>query len=78
MIVVDTNVMVRLVVGGADGAAALLLEQDPEWAAPSILMSELHNVLLGYVRRGAITPEQAQTAARLPPELRQLMRRYRK
>lgn len=61
MIVVDTNVMVRLVMGGADGAdAALLLEQDPEWAAPSILMSELHNVLLGYVRRGAITPDQAK------------------
>ena len=61
MIVVDTNVMVRLVVGGADGtAAALLLEQDPEWAAPSILMSELHNVLLGFVRRGAMTSDQAK------------------
>ena len=44
MIVVDTNVMVRLVVGGADGTdAALLFERETEWAAPSILMSELRN-----------------------------------
>ena len=42
MIVVDTNVMVRLVVGGADGTeAALLFERETEWAAPSILMSEV-------------------------------------
>ena len=60
MIVVDTNVMVRLVVGGADGTeAALLFERKTEWAAPSILMSELHNVLVGFVRRGAVTSEQA-------------------
>ncbi|MCY3757488.1 MAG: type II toxin-antitoxin system VapC family toxin [Acidobacteria bacterium] len=61
MIVVDTNVMVRLVVGGADGAdAAALFERDTEWAAPSILMSELHNVLIGFVRRGALTSELAK------------------
>ena len=61
MIVVDTNVMVRLVVGGEGGAdAARLFEREPEWAAPGILMSELHNVLVGFVRRGAVTPEQAK------------------
>ena len=61
MIVVDTNVMVRLVVGGADGTdAALLFERETEWAAPSILMSELRNVLVGFVRRGAVTSEQAK------------------
>ena len=61
MIVVDTNVMVRLVVGGSDGAdAARLFERETEWAAPRILMSELHNVLVGFVRRGAVTPEQAK------------------
>ena len=61
MIVVDTNVMVRLVVGGADGTdAAVLFERETEWAAPSILMSELHNVLIGFVRRGALTSEQAK------------------
>ena len=61
MIVVDTNVVTRLVVGGEDGAdAAALLERDAEWAAPAILVSELRNVLLGFVRRGELTPEQAK------------------
>ena len=61
MIVVDTNVMTRLVVGGEDGAdSKALLEQDAEWAAPGILVSELRNVLLGFVRRGTLTPEQAK------------------
>lgn len=61
MIVVDTNVMVRLVVGGADGTdAAVLFERETEWAAPGILMSELRNVLIGFVRRGALTSEQAK------------------
>ena len=61
MIVVDTNVMTRLVVGGEDGAdSKALLEQDAEWAAPGILVSELRNVLLGFVQRGTLTPEQAK------------------
>ena len=60
MIVVDTNVMVHLVVGGEQGAgAARLLREDGEWAAPGILVSELNNVLVGFVRRGAITADQA-------------------
>ncbi len=60
MIVVDTNVMVKLVVGGADGAeAARLYERDEEWAAPGILLSELRNVLVGYVRRGAMSRRRA-------------------
>ena len=61
MIVVDTNVMVRLVVGGRAGAeAARLCLRDPEWAAPAILMSELRGVLLGLVRRRSITLNQAR------------------
>ncbi len=61
MIVVDTNVMARLLVGGVGGAdAALLFEQDPEWAAPVILMSELRNVLVGLVRRGTLASDQAK------------------
>ena len=61
MIVVDTNVMVRFVVGGRRGAdAARLFLRNPEWAAPMILMSELTNVLLGFVRRGSMTRDQAK------------------
>ena len=61
MIVVDTNVMIHLLMGGEHGPdAALLLQQNPEWATPVILMSELRNVLLGYVRRGALVPDQAK------------------
>lgn len=61
MIVVDTNVMVRLLVGGADSVdATRLFERDPEWAGPVILMSELRNVLVGLVRRGALAPDQAK------------------
>lgn len=61
MIVVDTNVMVRLVVGGPDGAdATRLFVRDPEWAAPVLLMSELRNVLLGFVRRGSVSADQAR------------------
>ena len=61
MIVVDTNVMVHLLMGGEHGPdAALLLQQDPEWAAPVILMSELRNVLLGFVRRGVFVHDHAK------------------
>lgn len=60
MIVVHTNVMVRLVVGGPGGAgAAWLFLRDPEWAAPPLLMSELGDMLVGFVRRGWVTPDQA-------------------
>ena len=61
MIVVDTNVMVRFVM--AEEAAVdvvRLRERDREWAAPAILVSELRNALLGYVRRGDLTSEQAK------------------
>jgi len=62
MIVVDTSVMVRLVVGGRDGEeAARLLRIDPEWAAPAILTSGVRRVLLGLVRGGSLTTDQAKT-----------------
>ena len=61
MIVVHTNVMARLVVGGPGGKdAAWLFLRDPEWAAPPLLMSELRHVLLGFVRRGSVTADQAK------------------
>ena len=50
MIGVDTNGWVRLVVGGSGGArAARLFEREPEWALPTILLNELHNVLVGFI-----------------------------
>ena len=61
MIVVDTGVMLRLVVGGRAGAdAARLFRQDPEWAAPANLITELRTVLLGLVRDRSITADQAK------------------
>ena len=61
MIVVDTNVMASLVVDGENAVdSTALLEQDAEWAAPGILLSELRNVLLGFVRRGDLSPDQAK------------------
>ncbi|MDP2959529.1 MAG: type II toxin-antitoxin system VapC family toxin [Longimicrobiales bacterium] len=60
MIVVDTNVVVYLLTGGERGtAAARLFRQDPVWAAPGILPSELRNVLAGLVRRGHLGLDDA-------------------
>ena len=62
MIVVDTNVMVYFLLGEEWGTdAEQLFKQDPEWAAPVILMSELRNVLLGFVRQGGMGPDQAKS-----------------
>jgi predicted nucleic acid-binding protein len=60
MIVVDTNVMVYLLTGsGPADRAALLLDDDPEWAAPPVLLSELRNVMVGLLRRAEIQPWDA-------------------
>jgi predicted nucleic acid-binding protein len=40
-------------------AAARLLLRDPEWAAPTILLSELRNVLIGLLRRGDLGSSDA-------------------
>ena len=62
MIVADTNVVLQFVVGddGSDDAA-LLYSEDPVWAAPTILVSELRNVLLGFVRRGTLGPDHVKS-----------------
>ena len=60
VIVVDTNVIAHLYLPCEHTQAAeALLESDPEWAAPVLWRSELRNVLAGYIRRGALTFEQA-------------------
>ena len=62
MIVADTNVVVQFVVGDDGSAdAARLHSEDPVWAAPTILIGELRNVLLGFVRRGVLGPDHVKS-----------------
>ena len=65
MIVVDSNVLAYLYLPGEYTAAAeALLEHDPEWAAPMLWRSEFRNILVGYMRRKAISFEQANSLQR--------------
>ena len=65
MIVVDSNMLAYLYLPGEYTAAAeALLEQDPDWAAPILWRSEFRNILAGYIRRKAITFEQAKSLQR--------------
>ena len=65
MIVVDSNVVAYLYLPGDYTAAAeALLEQDSDWAAPILWRSEFRNILAGYMRRQAITFEQANSLQR--------------
>lgn len=60
MIVVDSNILAYLYLPGDFSARAeALLEQEPEWSAPPLWRSEFRNILLGYLRRGALSLEQA-------------------
>lgn len=65
MIVIDSNVLAYLYLPGEQTASAeALLEQDAEWAAPILWRSEFRNILAGYMRRKAITFEQANSLQR--------------
>lgn len=65
MIVVDSNVLAYLYLPGEYTAAAeALLEQDGDWACPILWRSEFRNILAGYMRRKAITFEQANSLQR--------------
>lgn len=65
MIVVDSNVLAYLYLPGEYTAAAeALLEQDCDWAAPILWRSEYRNILAGYMRRKAISFEQANSLQR--------------
>ena len=60
MIVVDTSVVAYLYLPGEyTGAAEALLEHDSDWAAPVLWRSEFRNILAGYLRRQALTFDQA-------------------
>ena len=55
MIVVDTNVVAYLLLGGEKTAGArLAFRKDPAWAAPILWRSEFRNVLAAYLRRGTL------------------------
>lgn len=61
MIVVDTNILAYLYLPGEYTARAeALLQQDPEWSAPVLWRSEFRNILAGYLRRKALTFDQAR------------------
>ncbi len=60
MIVVDTNIVVAFALPGVRREDALALAlSDPDWACPKLCRSEFRNVLIGYVRRGDCTLENA-------------------
>lgn len=60
MIVVDTNVLAYLYLpGDRTPAAEALFERDPEWAVPVLWRSEFRNILAGYMRRKALSFDQA-------------------
>jgi len=60
VIVVDSNVVAYLYLPGEHTAKAeALLEQDPDWAAPTLWRSEFRNILAGYLRRKTVTFAQA-------------------
>lgn len=64
MIVVDTNVLARLVLPGVDTALAEAVHRrDPDWVAPPLLYSEIRNVLVTMIRHGELRKEQALAAA---------------
>jgi predicted nucleic acid-binding protein len=65
MIVVDSNVVAYLYLPGEYTAAAeSLLEKEPEWSAPILWRGEFRNILAGYMRRAAISFEQAESLQR--------------
>ena len=60
MIVVDSNVLAYLYLPGEHTAAAeALLQRDSDWVAPVLWRSEFRTILAGYMRRKALTFEQA-------------------
>lgn len=60
MIVVDTNVLAYLYLPTDFTAKAEnLLQNDPEWVAPTLWRSEFRNVLALYLRKSLFTLEQA-------------------
>ncbi len=70
VIVVDTNVIAYLLLGGDyTEAARAALARDPAWAAPLLWRSEFRNVLALYLRHGHLPLRDALLAQRTAGEL---------
>ena len=60
MIIVDTNVIAYLLLGGEETPQArAALREDPVWAAPILWRSEFRNVLAMYLRQGHLVLSDA-------------------
>ena len=72
MIAVDTNVLAYLLIPGSFTAQAeAAFRRDPDWAAPLLWQSEFRNVLIAYIRRGAMSMSQAAMLAATAKDLMQ-------
>ncbi len=70
MIVVDTNLIAHLLLGGPglEAARATLL-RDPDWAAPLLWRSEFRSILTQYVRRRHLSVKDAIAVQKKAEEL---------
>lgn len=65
MIVVDSNIIAYLYLPSEfTEQAEKLLAQDADWVSPALWRSEFRNILAGYMRRGALTFDQAYALQR--------------
>ena len=72
MIVVDTNVLAYLLIGGPQTAfARRALLKDPEWSAPLLWRSEFRSVMSLYMRKGVL---DFKGALRLAGEAEEVMK----
>ncbi len=70
MIVVDTNQLAYLLIGGTHTAAARdVLLKDPAWAAPVLWRSEFRNLLALYLRKGELKYADARRLQEKAEEL---------
>jgi predicted nucleic acid-binding protein len=66
MIVVDTNIIAYLIIESPHSPKARrVVAKEDQWSAPLLWRNELRNVLIGYIRRGEITYEEAMDGIRL-------------
>ena len=60
MIVVDTNVIAYLLLGGEKTSGARsVFKRDSKWAAPLLWRSEFRSVLAMFIRKGKLPSEKA-------------------